>query len=1793
MSDAKEYMGKLSKRFLAVVLVICMLFQTCTYAPIVSAENVLGGEYIPNSTTGDGFITLNGVNIEHNTKLTDNGDGTYTIDSTFTSKPSRMDMSRDTLTAQKGIYPVSRDGWYLIDLWGGAGASVDGAGAGGDAGHVYSKVYLKKGQTLYYTLGTNGRATQKNHEGGGINGSGGGHGLVGSYTVGGGGGYSAIFLYEEGKFEDIYGDFDFTKDDISEADRTSKFIMIAGGGGGGGGTPDSNTSKKANGGRGGYIGATSGTVSGENVIAGTYFAGGNGQSSGNSTSYIGKGATNVPGRVSDSLLGITKSEAIPPDNWFGHVGGRGGAGGSGELRGGGGGSGYAGGSGGLMTSVLIASNVGGGGGGSSFIIGAVNEKNTDFTDISAVSSYITDTNPSETGGSLNITYIDSLDVSFLGDLTLENCFSPYTIPVIDGFVATNSDGTTVEYSWEPHYGEENHEKVSLKNVSLLDSSGKLGGSVNVVVRFTYSDGFMGGNHVPIFRHADGTSYICPITITTEIDSVAESVVMELGEECGNVNMPLRIEVHAHDLEANTPGTAFSASQMFVDHYVGIRDNLESYSYEYDFIKEIEPYHIDDIGGNHVFDGHTDDPYAVYVAPNTTSDYIVKMTVKIDNTVGVAKVGEPIACDKDGYVVITDISTINIPNSRNEQIGKFMVTYTKSAKYVEADNQYVYTLNLKSSTSKEHNITTETEGVNHVIDFDKNSVVEYEHTIEVTGWYLLQLWGGNGGAGGNSLFGSGSGGAGGSGGYIQGYVHLNKGDVVDIFMGVNGTDNSSKWTTVGVGGKHSKAALVTKNGDGTVTETVLMIAGGGGGGGHYNFANGYAGSSVTETVYGGTANPANEYAAYNGKNGSGRNGGAAGINYINTALVKTAIDDKDALDDSATQRFESAANADYQGGASKHGGGTVHVKCLQITDDGSEEVLNDLEKTLINFGLNFTVSKYFKVDEISFSNLDTSYSVQGMDFNYVRGTDTEINLSKICPNVNTYTSDNGNTHNANTEFDIIIKFSAVDGFMGGNDVPVFVDKLELTHLQKHDVGEVVTEKTERILLGENDSADHVNVGLAYTKPELEGNKLFYSSGDPDIEKSALYSLISGTAPVAPSAEDEWLYEYVNIVNSVRVLGEETEAGDTLAPKVTTEYEVFVGIEPKSSSSKAKVSDVQVSQVANTNAIIIVGHEVIFELENLAHDMTDFHGKYVAEHDKDLEFTIIPDEGWNLPDAVEIQIMPVNGEGEPTTLVPGTDYKYVKGSGVITIYSSVITNDVVVRAKAKAPVYTLTFMYALSPDSGEYGEVSLDYERDSSIADAFHSEYNPEYEGYTFEWDWGDGVSDAPETMPARDVWVIGRFKPNSYTLTVTFTSEYGVDLPSDIVKTYKYGEQYVDAIPMVDGYFAYVDDVVSENVHGTMGAGNVNVTVEYRPSNGVFSVVHINAKTDEQLSAYSVNIGVGEPYVYNISENVPEGYAEGYTQGKTSNTPDQNWVTIEGTMAENGVQITVYWIPNSYEITFKDGEQVISSKNVLFDQTYGYDENGIYSEFPVPTKEHHVFKGWTVDGVAVDEESIVDKLENHDLVALWEAYEYTLTIKYVYEDGSKVFDEYKDTVSYGDSYSVNSPTKNGYDAQPPIVEGTMNGNDISVVVTYISLLPSDPVLSFTVSWGELDFNLIRGEWDPLTHSYKDDSFEPVSEGMNKIEVHNGDSYIVDKGEKNPISITATFEYSNSDNLDGANDGLSAHFTEDSVSGAKRVTDVEIEANTGKTVYVWMSGNFDPQDTGIYSVGKCTVTVSHGD
>ena len=1777
-------------KFVAIFLTVCILFQTCIYSPVASAEDAGF-----SMATGNGYITLNGVNVEYDATLQEASDKTgdghlaeYILQVTMRSQYTATKMNQSTFVAENGTYPVSKDGWYLVELWGGDGASVDGAGVGGDGGHVYANVYLKAGQTVFFSLGGNGTPSNKTYEGGGANGNGGAHGIVGSYTVGGGGGYSALFLFEDNEFESKYGSLNAKS--ISETDRTSKYFMIAGGGGGGGAAASSGWGQigTADGGNGGSLESASGSVSGSGLVSGTYFVGANGRSSGTSTSYVGRGGSNVPGAISDTILGVTDAKMSRPDNWFGTVEGVGGAGGSGELRGGAGGAGYAGGSGGVMTSIILATNVGGGGGGSSFIASSINDQTVNYSGISDVEKqYLADTNPSADGGAVCITYLGIDDVSFLNNMKLEWCFSEYTVPMPNGLTLT-SNGESIGYdkdtsgengivaTHERIDPDHSHEKAILQGFSLLDKNGEVGGEFSVAIRFTYSEGFMGGNNLPILRNHD-EPYDAPMILTAQYGGEEHASTLDMGRDCGYVNMPLRIHVHAHTQEANAPSTPFMVNSMFYDEYAlpcyandgtvlgPIRDNLDKLnepthvnSYQYSQIKEIGEYKVYDSGGNPL------DTVNGIVAPNTTSNYRVTLDVKMipDHVSGFAAVGKRTETNDEGWVFLTGLATIIVPGSRSEMLGKFMVHYSKTLEY--KNNSYFYTLNVNSHTDKDHNISPDDEALNHLITYNKdNKIIEFDHTIEADGWYLIQLWGGNGGAGGGGMLGWSEGGKGGLGGYVSGYVQLQKGDIVELFYGTNGSKDNSGSFVAGSGGKHSRASIVTVDENGVPHEEVIMIAGGGGGGGYGFINSGSNGGDSTEFITS-TPNSSNEYSAYDGVGGSSRQGGAAGKNYISPRVLTNPSE----LGAEAQAKFNSSVQSDYL--ASTYGGGAGFVKCLQIAESAKDDVIQEVSVALTKYGVSTEISRYFDVKGVTFNRV-TSYGAPVIENNVV-------SIESIVPDVTT--SKVGETiFGAAVDFDIVIELVPKDGFMGGNDIPVIVEDVgvKLSHLQYSDS---TTTTTPDITLGVNDIADYANVSIPYTAPEIEGHKLFRTTNDPVHSKSELYTLTSGSAPVAPVAGEEWKYDFVDIINKVTDLSTNTEAAESLSPVHTTEYEIEIGIKPKTGSSKAAVIETQTDIVNSAIAIIIVGHEVKFNLTDLEHNDEPLHGRYVAEQGVDYVVTIIPGEGKLLPHEIEVKI------GDTVLEDITSNYVYNLTTGKITVKAAVITDDITITAVAHDETFTITYLYVDTPDSTSYKTVENEFEANTSISSGFHNSYSPSVTGYTFSWDWGDGNTTPPATMPAYNIWAIGSFTPNEYKLTVEYVYENGLTAETTYVEDVTYGEGYTVSLPQKSGYFSYVDGELATTVGGTMDASDRTVRVVYKATQNKLNIVYRLSTTGEEIYSDMYEFGTGENYSVDI-----KSYS-GYTQSRDGNTYSEDWVAVEGTMPSDGssVSVTVYYLPNVYNVDFVVDGEVVESRSVVFGNIYGFNSAGDYTVFREPMKEHSEFLGWYLGETRVHEDTVVETASNHQLVAVWKDSEFSVTINYVYENGDLAAESvtYKGTVGtfFG---TVPSPEVSGFEASVNAVDVIIPGQDVIVTVTYTSKHSDVPVISATVEWGDLSYKFEHGLWNPLTHTYANDIFTPNTDGGNTVTVVNNESYVYDNGVKKDIHVVASYSFKS---REGCEEVIGFFTNESSISGTK-VLSSEIAQGDSNVVYFWLDGNFEPEVEGTHSVGTCTVTIRGGD
>ncbi len=121
--------------------------------------------------------------------------------------------------------------------------------------------------------------------------------------------------------------------------------------------------------------------------------------------------------------------------------------------------------------------------------------------------------------------------------------------------------------------------------------------------------------------------------------------------------------------------------------------------------------------------------------------------------------------------------------------------------------------------------------------------------------------------------------------------------------------------------------------------------------------------------------------------------------------------------------------------------------------------------------------------------------------------------------------------------------------------------------------------------------------------------------------------------------------------------------------------------------------------------------------------------------------------------------------------------------------------------------------------------------------------------------------------------------------------------------------------------------------------------------------------------------------------------------------------------------------------------------------------------------------------------------------------HTLTINYVYEDGSEAAKSYQKTLPYQSYYSVTSPDITGYTADNPVVSGTMPADNVEVTVTYTKRTD----LSYTVNYLEKVTNKVL-------HDAKVQggmTFEDVVTSAD--EVIDIDGYNYDSADKETLTI----------------------------------------------------------------------------
>lgn len=1644
---------KPTKKALAILLSALILAQGLFVVPVLISES--------KSASNNVNVVQNDVYVNIDQNLEDIGNRYYKM--TFNAESYIKDEYRTKVQeySEDGYQVVEKSGYYLIELWGGKGAAGGDSGNnpggyGGDAGYVYGYTWLEKGQTILFTIGTDGAPADITEGGGGAN-EGGNHETWSFYTVGGGGGYSAVYLFDTTK----------TSFSLSEYERLNNYVLIAGGGGGGGagGNWLENTGNRPSGGDAGIVNSSlSGHLSAEDNsgVAGTYFSGRDGRSSGTSTDYVGRGGTNVPGKMPTSWSGYTG--VMNPNDWTGTYSDgiendyyadydlMAGCGGMGARRGGAGGAGFCGGSGGFQTALSLSTNIGGGGGGSSFIADTITYRNLpDY-----VSKYLNGSNYSHVGGSCVITFLgsktelESVDTNHMKSVELKGKISQYfevvSVDASNGNVSFDADGNV---------------KISNANIAP-DDLGYHENSLNIEIILKANEKFAGGNDVPVIA-TGGYFTLTPsnhnaIQVNTETSDNYNATHY--------VNVPLSgFEAIGNSYMSNDPSRVYQLTELFTNNIDSIKSSLDC-----SFLT-IGSYEV--LLGSTVVSGTS-------VNVNKTTTYTVQYSVSATT-----------ACEK--AIVGAEIGTEYIKDSATITIVTADITADSSS---GLNGLSVYATKLLSHDGTNYVLSANVNQMGDEIfapDGTQTFTASGTHTFiaPMDGWYYMQTWGGNGGNSGSVSCTGVNGndkrttqaGTGGKGGYVSGYIYLTEGEVMTITVGAAGSTGASN-----TGNKLKKAngfLSSTSNhevhqswagGGGGYSAIVrdgspLMVAGGGAGAGSsvltiaqyavvYSTGDYNNGSNVSSTIstnllsdlssYSGTAGQRNGSGSARSSAGiptnmtaSGGTPGKAGSNYRDSRL-STAWDSANAgvyLSESAKVYAESL-------GSSKgtNNGGQVVITLLE-----TEETVNDAKK-LYGLTSSGTISKYFEIQSLELStafaytskstvtnadgSITTSYlqnsaQIAKITYKLTKNADGttawEVLSAEYIPEAiytpATVNGVKGNYITHSSSIDFVLTLSPKEGFLGGNDVPL----IQYGTNGSDDTGLCIQQQGATLWFPKRDSSDYVNVAINYNfnDNDLTTEDVTITCGESVNQADIIYSKIT-----LPTGDNAWAGEFVKVIHPPT---------KTVSPTVTTEYEFTQQVVPKADAQKAVVIE-SVSGVSYTKtATVYVDYSVTTNLQNISYEGPD-----VVHCGDGLSAKLEANGGYLLPDSISVS---VGGNA----LASGS-FTYDSETGAITVAADKITGNIEISGSAKILTYSIYYNYQdpvtneqiIVKETGHGGEWAAGETINPSDLEKYN-ELNSgitDRIGYSFTWEWGTSDGNPITTMPAGDLYVVGLYEPIVYTVTIHYVDENGVSIADDYQGKYYYQDTYSVISPNVAGYLAQ-QTVVS----GTLGADSVETTVKYAKTSGQLNVIYVFADSQTTASeTYTQAIAIGDSYSVVSPEFV------GYTADKTVVSG-----TVTGEQADSGITIYVTYTPNNYVISFnanggslQDGD---ASKTVAYNNIYGFDPTKPVGEqyyaLPTPLRTGYEFMGWKdQNGNKITAETKVTLAENHTLIAEWKGQEFTLTVNYYYSEvgGTIAAEKFVTRVEYGTEYNFPSPYIEGYTPAPDVT-GVMGAGSRIVNVVY--------------------------------------------------------------------------------------------------------------------------------------------------
>ena len=1555
-------------KIISVVLCIAMLLPL---VPVISFSAAAAEVDQSTTQTHTESTYLDGVHYYIEKNISYIGNRSYQLDVKLHTSLTDTDIVLNRNYARNGYFTVEVSGWYLLELWGGEGA--DGGksndvlvgrpgGNGGARGYVYAKVYLEKGQTLAYSIGTDGKQTEISGFGGGINGSGGDKGELGSQWVGGGGGYSALYFFEAGEFDPSWLT-DSGYWNLPSSVRLSRYVMVAAGGGGGGagnGTAWVNTGY-ANGGAGGNINNNvSMTLSGSgSSVAGYLFFGKNGQSSGTSTAYVGRGGTNVPGS-SPSTFDKWYTAEPGPNDWSGayNLDSTPGAGGSGMFRGGGGGAGFCGGSGGIMTGQTITSNVGGGGGGSSFLASKIGDSIVYFgsDEVDKEKLHGASECPSTEGGAFSYTFLGNengieIDTTYLQDVLVEGNFSQY----FEVFSSPSTDGTTNDFGVANANGELVFDSESgnftVTGASIDAASVERDGTfLSMTFLLKAKSAFVGGNNVPLLQS---------LSITMDRGSSEPTVITSQGEaRTDNVNVPLSLSIPTHSKMISHKEGDDAPTFKIADLYTN--EHTDTTGWAYDFISSIASPVI--YTGNQ---GTSGSKYTATTTPAITEttyySVTMKVTPKTDN--GYAACG-PKNEGTQTFVGVITLTVLDATVFGGEDGWSYDLTANKTLSY--DGKNFIFEQSVTQSMTRQYDLTS-TAVYNSTNAQNGYSASAFQ--VQKTGYYLLQVWGANGGKGGNAYAKtpsgtrSPSGGSGGSGAAVYVFAYLEEGDILNFTLGSAGSggtygediQSSSAYNAAATGGGGSfgraSAIALQKNGTTEAESTYLVIAGGGGGGGgagaaqggglsgNYASKSGSAGSAGSATFNYLDGIPAlgslDNFRGTSGKSGtastgiiinqglvsaSGGSGGAGGQSYCDAIVANVGKNDAETL--YLGRLAETLAkSSDFTKPTSSTSGA---VRVSFICDDETTEELAAFPG--VEAGGSF--SHYFEIPtdkngvpmidmgitgvahdtKETTVNDDGSITVTYYDdeklmaqFSFVLTEENNITTYDVFGTVYHPTfrvsKVDPSTYIADCGFTISVVLQPREGFLGGNDVPV-LDGLD----DDAEYTNVYIRKGETIgYLRTNNKSDYANVAVNYdVSSHFAVREGYVILDDGNTENDTVYASDLYTLDIDLSGYADWQKEFVEPLYP-------EENTYTLTYYTSTTAYLTAGLVPKAEPQKAII-------IGDTDGARVTLYTTVYAQYPIYYELgyIDADGPQYVTYSKPTTIRLTPNQGFLMPKAGEVQVL--------NRYNSNIYFTYDETTGVISISAYDVNSPITVRATALPQPFKIHYVFTFDGVNSE--EVVEEYQAgqtiDPTFIDTFLNVYNvEEKEGHTFTWEWETEDGTRPTVMPGKDIWAIGSYVKDRHNLTIHYVDGNGnsIGIP-DYTAVLEYGESYAVPTPDAIGYMPISASGNEDNsnpfvISGQMKTEDIDVTVTYAYANNQLVILYLYPN-GQQIQRVERELLDGESFEVISPDNI-DGYEPDYViyNGEIWDG-DPNCVT--GTMPIGGnVLVHVYYKPEKYAV----------------------------------------------------------------------------------------------------------------------------------------------------------------------------------------------------------------------------------------------------------------------------------------